>query len=344
MQSYALALLHKSPQINANEIFLAPHLLYPANRKELSSFNLFSTYGLFGLTCELGFFNVNQQDLEPKALSPFLSQNYFSAAAQLLQTGSAIFSVLERLTDLIKFLYLPSNKGKRFVIVLGRSDITVTQDTVESLFRTGRVAHIFAQNCIVAPWPRSPFSLTKLPLGLENRGFAHSSHPWNNPEIIFKSLQANQDISKREQLLVSFGLLSNLSHRKMVFRHLLKCKYSYVPPHFGYATSRSQSRFYDDISRSVYVACPKGNGLDTHRFWLSLLFGSIPVTDSEAIYDEFHDLPYIYVQDWGKLSLRLASKSTESLQLNPTCLRYLKLTFWSELILARKHLLVQSCV
>lgn len=58
--------------------------------------------------------------------------------------------------------------------------------------------------------------------------------------------------------------------------------------------------------RHEFVACPRGNGIDTHRLWECLYRGSIPVVKrsvwSEMI--EMLDLPIVQVESWDEI-LRL---------------------------------------
>ncbi len=56
-------------------------------------------------------------------------------------------------------------------------------------------------------------------------------------------------------------------------------------------------------SNYKYVACPRGNGVDTHRFWETLYRGSIPVVaaDQWAKNLRSEGVPFVEVESWGEL-------------------------------------------
>lgn len=62
----------------------------------------------------------------------------------------------------------------------------------------------------------------------------------------------------------------------------------------GYARLASDYKF---------VVCPRGNGIDTHRFWETLYRGSIPIVESSdwAKYFQSHGVPMLIVSDFEEL-------------------------------------------
>ena len=51
-----------------------------------------------------------------------------------------------------------------------------------------------------------------------------------------------------------------------------------------------------------YVACPRGNGMDTHRFWETLYRGSVPVVKRSKWSESLLTLkiPFVVVEDWDE--------------------------------------------
>lgn len=65
----------------------------------------------------------------------------------------------------------------------------------------------------------------------------------------------------------------------------------------------SRSDYRKGLRESMYVACPRGNGLDTHRFWEALYNRAIPVVKrSEALFNG-EDFPCLIVDDWADIGL-----------------------------------------
>ena len=52
----------------------------------------------------------------------------------------------------------------------------------------------------------------------------------------------------------------------------------------------------------MFCACPKGNGVDTYRFWEALYLGTIPIVDYGKFYDQFGDLPKLDVKSISDLN------------------------------------------
>ena len=52
-----------------------------------------------------------------------------------------------------------------------------------------------------------------------------------------------------------------------------------------------------------FVICPRGNGIDTHRFWETLYRGSIPIVENSdwAKYFQSHGIPMLVVSDFEEL-------------------------------------------
>lgn len=71
---------------------------------------------------------------------------------------------------------------------------------------------------------------------------------------------------------------------------------------------------FQDITKKyneyLFVLCPRGNGLDSHRIWEVLLAGSIPIITSSPLDIMFikHNLPVIILSDWNELNNNLINK------------------------------------
>ena len=60
--------------------------------------------------------------------------------------------------------------------------------------------------------------------------------------------------------------------------------------------------YENDLRISNFVLCPQGNGIDTHRIWESLYCGSIPIVEDHIGFDQFKNLPIMFVDDFYKIS------------------------------------------
>jgi hypothetical protein len=76
-----------------------------------------------------------------------------------------------------------------------------------------------------------------------------------------------------------------------------------------------KEQFYETLSKFYYNVCPMGNGFDTHRFWETLMVGTIPIVKSHDFYDnllfQYPKLPIIVVKSWEELPTIIESFTQE---------------------------------
>ena len=56
------------------------------------------------------------------------------------------------------------------------------------------------------------------------------------------------------------------------------------------------------IGNSKYVLCPRGNGLDTHRYYETILMGSIPIVENSTIYSIFKESTTLVLSSFKDLT------------------------------------------
>jgi hypothetical protein len=60
--------------------------------------------------------------------------------------------------------------------------------------------------------------------------------------------------------------------------------------------------FLRAIRNHKFVACPRGNGVDTHRMWETLYMGSIPIVRRCESVAQWEDLPVCYIDSWDLIT------------------------------------------
>lgn len=118
----------------------------------------------------------------------------------------------------------------------------------------------------------------------------------------------SQDIKKlnttRERLgllYVNFRTETYPRERQVVMELMsglgLKCKgitIQSVSSHFD--------QYLEQITHHKFCACPRGNGVDTHRLWECLYCRTIPVVRREPAHRNFADLPIAFVDSWDEVT------------------------------------------
>lgn len=72
----------------------------------------------------------------------------------------------------------------------------------------------------------------------------------------------------------------------------------------SYETSESFDRYLDNLYNHLFVICPEGNGIDTHRPWEALYMGTIPIIKRNIHHQSFDELAILFIDDWEELNLK----------------------------------------
>ena len=86
-------------------------------------------------------------------------------------------------------------------------------------------------------------------------------------------------------------------------------------------------RYLHLLRTSDFVLCPRGNGIDTHRFWEALYMGCIPISLRQDLLACHVSMPMLVLDSWSQLAdvnLKTASEAIRSKQwdLRPLCIDY----------------------
>jgi hypothetical protein len=93
--------------------------------------------------------------------------------------------------------------------------------------------------------------------------------------------------------------------------------------------------YYETISKSKFMICPRGCGLDTYRLWDCLYLGCIPIVVKYEGYQDFEDLPILFVEKWEDyLTLTEDYLNQKYLEMIDKIYNYdkLKFSWWENLI------------
>ena len=200
------------------------------------------------------------------------------------------------------------------VIIAGNSDY----DFVSSPEKCpSTLKHLFLQNSSL---PNSDL-VTSIPIGIENARYAVNGQsrfmkntvPWR---------------SKNKRLLVGpFGL----THRERLdaVRELATSN------EFDFVSGRLSPTEYSTLAANYrYIACPRGNGIDTHRFWETLYRGSLPVVIDDAWSLNMHSLgvPMVRTASWAPVDVSLALHNSMIEDFDPKMTPAMWPPYWEERI------------
>lgn len=203
-----------------------------------------------------------------------------------------------------------SNEASAYeVLVVGGSD----RDFFGLPAHGNHEIKFFVQNLCVTASP----SVLPLPIGIEDISRARAGMPWNSSGLLARR-------EKNRFLLV--GPFGN-THPERVSLTVLADN-----PGVVFLQRRLSSFRYALIaSKFAFIACPRGNGRDTHRIWESLYRGSVPV----LLEDEFSSnlramgLPVVLTPSWH-LAPEMCQKNRNLTGFNPEDLHVLRPSHWAK--------------
>ncbi len=107
---------------------------------------------------------------------------------------------------------------------------------------------------------------------------------------------------------------------------------------FSINTQRLSPNSYSRLASEFrFVACPRGNGVDTHRVWETLYRGSVPIViDNEWSRSlDYLNFPIIRVLAWTESNLlKVVEEFADFLPPQPQNLDFLWIDAWEELFRA----------
>jgi hypothetical protein len=141
----------------------------------------------------------------------------------------------------------------------------------------------YAQNCEI-----NHKKLRALPIGLTNR-------QWGE-EKIAQLLKTSLEHRKTRLVLANFSAHTHPS-RKALLSAISELSF----------ISRSQNLQYEvyleELAQHQFCICPRGNGVDTHRFWEAQYLNTIPIIIMADWTPAYSGLPILVLENWDQLKI-----------------------------------------
>jgi hypothetical protein len=217
--------------------------------------------------------------------------------------------------DLELTLGFLSKSTRETVLLVGNSDqnfYSIPADIPSCVKR------IYLQNSFISDQKL----IRTLPIGVENRRHSMNGKP--------KFLRSTIPFSEKENAVL-IGPFGNTHASRDALSRFRTSK------NISVHTKRLNPKEFAMLAASFkFVACPRGNGVDTHRVWETLYRGSIPIVidDEWSRSLDYLGLPILRVSDWGKEEVEacIERHSTSSIS-KPADDKFLWIDAWKDLLL-----------
>ena len=237
------------------------------------------------------------------------------------------------------------NPSFSFTLVTHQADVTISKKGSTILYNQDlqpgvhptRVVNLppqinrwYAQNLNI----KNDEFFVSLPIGVERKrwsdGYKH--------EVLNEMIQNKRNRREKKHLVyANYSTKNNPSKRNINLKNI-DCFFRTKPKNWPAGGWGCPFPMYaNDIIDSIYVLCPAGYGLDTHRAWESLYLGAYPIVENNYMNQAiFKDLPAILVDDLNKLTNKLLVSKIEEMKSKEKNTEKLTQEYYVELIFGSK--------
>lgn len=186
-------------------------------------------------------------------------------------------------------------------VVVGHSDLA-TRCLALLRMKLSTRGRIFSSNLECPRGIRAVLGAVRIPLGLTNPTSETSLHPVLGNQGHIATVMAEPWVEQDLALYANFHSATAPKHRRAVAEKCDALDYVLVG-HSDY-TTEGRIAYLRQMRDYRLVVCPRGNGLDTHRFWEALYVGALPVVLNDAYHARIARelrLPFIGLRSWASL-------------------------------------------
>jgi hypothetical protein len=209
------------------------------------------------------------------------------------------------------------------ILITHNSDVEVAEPHAAWLDGDGRgVARWFAQNATT----RHP-RIEPLPIGISNAMWPHG-----RLGPLARAMRRQSRRPRTQPIFVQFVAANHPSRGPA-----LEALTANFPQAISDGAPLLPWRDYLDLlGTHRFAACPRGNGLDTHRFWESLYLGVVPVVERTGLAEHWaaQGLPVVIVDAWSEVTPERLQAEEARLSVGERDDRSMRLSHYESLIAA----------
>ena len=159
--------------------------------------------------------------------------------------------------------------------------------------------------------------LFSLPIGLQNSQWG----PENTQ--ILNSI--SKDIEKTDLLYVNFSYNTH-SSRIEIINLLSQINNTTIESGLPYFT------YLSNLSKHKFCLCPRGNGIDTHRFWECQYLDVIPIIIKDDWTKSYSELPILILNKWEDILHINFNEEYHKIKLKNYNFNRLKMSYYKKII------------
>ena len=213
---------------------------------------------------------------------------------------------------------------KKFILITHNSD----HDLNEYVYglKPDNIIKWYSQN---VNYVNDKNDFESIPIGLENPSWFPSASKINN---LLDALKKEKNV--KNLLYVNHTIRSYPNERAEPYELFVNKNWCTIE---FYENGQNYNNYIDNVYNHKFVLSPRGNGLDTHRFWETLHLKSIPVVIKNPNNSYYTDLPVVFVDSWGEVTEEFLNSEYERISNAKYDLEKLYFKYWKNKILNNKQ-------
>jgi len=211
-----------------------------------------------------------------------------------LKNGDILFVDIDYTNEFFNSIY-PKIKTK-FILITHNGDLSTDIKHMKYL-NQDKILAWFGQNTGF----KHPKHIA-IPIGIENTYFFPSINKINYlRNYLFQFDYKSIPWENRKYLLyASHSPNTNLKHRSYLSDMFKSFENSLI-----LTQKENYTMYLKHMSESKYVLCPKGNGIDTHRFYETILMGAIPIVEKSSLDELYSKTTSLIVNKYSDLNIEI---------------------------------------
>jgi hypothetical protein len=229
--------------------------------------------------------------------------------------------IIYTLTGNAKSLFVELAKiNKKVVVITHSADVPADKGIYDLLPQN--VVKWFSQN---AAYPEGN-RLHGIPIGIENAQRKEFHHQDKMSKILAKMEEGRVF---KNCVYLNCSVWTNKTERLPLYQHLTNQ---------SWVTTVQKSNIFDfdnyinNIHSHMFVACPSGNGIDTHRTWESLYLGTFPIERRNTSNFFWRDLPIWFVDNWSEIKRESVEEAFHHMSEKEWNMEKSEFPYWQTLI------------
>jgi hypothetical protein len=212
---------------------------------------------------------------------------------------------------------------KKFILITHNSDHELNE--VVYRMKPDNVVKWFSQNI---NYLSEKNDIESIPIGLENPKWFTDSNKISNILLTLEKEKENKNLMYVNHTIRSYPL-----ERTEPYELFSDKSWSTVE---FYENGTNFNTYINNVYNHKFVLCPRGNGLDTHRFWETLYLKSIPIVKRNYNNTYFKDLPVVYVDNWNEINEDFLNYEYDRINNSKFNLDKLNFEYWKNKIIKFK--------